>query len=223
MDHVDEETSGVLSGRNRRAPRPMPVVLLADCSGSMAGEKIARLNHSVSTMIAAFAAEDSPRGEIHVAAVAFGGEQARLHLQMTPASQARWTNLETTGRTPMGNAFDVAADLLHNPDVVPDRAFPATLILVSDGIPTDHWEPALRDLLASSRGAKALRLAVGIGTDRMPEAQEVLITFSTPDVKVLRTDQVQDITALFGWVTATVAGTLRGHTGEQAISLSDLR
>jgi uncharacterized protein YegL len=223
MDHVDEETIDVVSGRNRRAPRPMPVILLADCSGSMADAKIARLNHCVSTMIAAFAAEDSPRGEIHVAAVAFGGERARLHLSMTPASRARWTNLTTTGRTPMGSAFGLAADILHNPEVVPDRAFPATLILVSDGVPTDDWEPALRELLASSRGAKALRLAVGIGTDRMPAAQHVLTTFSTPEVDVLRTDQVQDITALFRWVTATVTGAFRGHAGEQAIRLSDLR
>src|SRR5438876_10944541 len=48
--------------------RPLPVILLADVSGSMAADgKIDALNAAVAEMLAAFAEEDDGRAEIHVA------------------------------------------------------------------------------------------------------------------------------------------------------------
>lgn len=200
----------------------MPVVVLADVSGSMDGEKIAVLNRSIKTMFAAFAAEDSIRGEIHTAVVAFGGAEAVVHQPMRPAAQASWVDMTPHGRTPLGSAFDVTRTLLENPEAVPERAFPPTLILVSDGVPTDDWEGPLNELLTSRRGGQALRLAIGIGADRTAEADEVLAAFSTPGVSLLRTDQVHELTRMFRWVTATVTDALQAHTGQQAIRLADL-
>jgi uncharacterized protein YegL len=200
----------------------MPVVILADISGSMDGEKIALLNRSIGAMLSAFGAEDSVRGEIHVAVVAFGGEEAKLHQPMVPASQARWTDMLPRGRTPMGSAFAVTQAMLEDPTVVPERSFPPTLILVSDGVPTDDWEEPLNALLSSRWGRRAMRVAIGVGADRTADADEVLAEFSTPDLTVLRTDQVHEITNLFRWVTATVTGMLHKHTGRQAVRLADL-
>jgi uncharacterized protein YegL len=200
----------------------MPVVVLADVSGSMDGEKITVLNHSIKAMFAAFAAEDSVRGEIHVAVVAFGGDQAAVAQPLSPAAGARWTDLAPAGHTPMGNAFDVARSLLDDPTVVPERAFPPALIMVSDGVPTDAWEKPLDALLASRWGAKALRVAIGVGVDRTPDSEAVLTSFSTPGVGVLRTNQVHEIPGLFRWVTATVTGRFRERTGVQGVRLADL-
>jgi uncharacterized protein YegL len=200
----------------------MPVVVLADISGSMDGEKIILLNRSIEAMFAAFGAEDSVRGEIHVAVVAFGGDEAVLHQSMGPASRAIWSNLTPRGRTPMGSAFQVARALLDDLVAVPERAFPPTLVLVSDGVPTDDWETPLNALLASRWGGKALRLAIGVGVDRTSDADEVLSAFSTPGISILRTDQVHEISGLFRWVTATVTGKLHERTGQQAVRLADL-
>lgn len=210
-----------LTSRPRRAPRPMPVIVLADASGSMDGDKIVQLNRSIGAMFDAFGAEDSVRGEIHVAVVAFGGDEAVLHQPMVPASRVGWTDLTPRGRTPMGSAFTRVRELLDDAEMVPERAFPPALVLVSDGMPTDDWEAPLDALLSSHSGSRALRVAVGIGTDRTAEADEVLRTFSTPGVGVLRTDQVHDISGLFRWVTATVTSALHERTGQQAVRLEE--
>lgn len=199
----------------------MPVIVLADVSGSMEGDKIVQLNRSIGAMFGAFGAEDSVRGEIHVAVVAFGGDEAVLHQTMVPASRVEWADLTPRGRTPMGSAFIRARELLDDAETVPDRAFPPTLVLVSDGMPNDDWEAPLDALLSSRWGSRALRVAVGIGTDRTAEADEVLRTFSTPGIGVLRTDQVHDISGLFRWVTATVTSALHERTGQQAVRLEE--
>jgi uncharacterized protein YegL len=120
----------------------------------------------------------------------------------------------------MGGAFSLARELLEDDALVPERAFQPMLVLVSDGVPTDDWEQPLDDLLASRRGAKALRVAIGIGTDRTPDAEGVLAAFSSPEIGVLRAEQAERLPDLLQWVTATVTETLR--TGIAAPRLDDL-
>jgi uncharacterized protein YegL len=209
---------------NRRPPRPLPVVALADISGSMqpneTEDKIGVLNRCMATMLSSFAGLDSVRGEVSIGVVVFGGTQARIHLPLGLARDARWVDMVAGGRTPMGGAFSLARKLLEDDALVPERAFQSMLVLVSDGVPTDDWEQPLDDLLASRRGAKALRVAIGIGTDRTPDAEGVLAAFSSPEIGVLRAEQAERLPDLLQWVTATVTETLR--TGIAAPRLDDL-
>lgn len=219
---ADPSSETPMAARQRRPPRPLPVFVLADISGSMHGEKIAVLNDSMRVMFSAFATEDSPRGQIHVAVVTFGGDEARLHMPLIPASQAEWSEVVAGGRTPLGDALDLTRQLIEDPEVVPESAFTPALVLVSDGAPTDDWEAPLDALLSEGRAAKAVRLAMGIGSDRTPEAEHVLTTFATPGWDVLRADQVDEIARSFRWVTAKVTSQFRQVTGRVAPRLQDL-
>ncbi len=146
--------------------RPLPVIVLADVSGSMgANGKIDALNEAVSEMIATFSDEDDVRAEIHVSVIAFGGGGASLHKPLRPARETRWEPMSASGRTPMGEAFEVARAMIEDREAVPSRAYRPTLVLVSDGVPTDDWRTALATLLASERASKATRFAMGIGDD----------------------------------------------------------
>jgi len=59
--------------------RPLPVIILADVSGSMATEgKIQALNHAVKEMIEAFREEDDLRAQIQVAVITFGAGDAKV-------------------------------------------------------------------------------------------------------------------------------------------------
>ena len=123
-----------------QAARPLPVILLADVSGSMGVDgKIQALNHAVREMIEAFQDESDLRAEIHVSVITFGG-QSRVHLPLGPARNVSWTDLGASGGTPMGAAFELARQMVEDKAVVPSRAYSAHIILLSDGQPTDEWQ-----------------------------------------------------------------------------------
>src|SRR5688500_6322470 len=95
--------------------RPLPVILLADVSGSMSADgKINTLNTAVKEMIETFAREDDSRAEIHVAIVTFGQGGARVHQALQPASQLKWQEMAASGNTPLGGALEVVTGMLED-------------------------------------------------------------------------------------------------------------
>ena len=89
------------------AAKRLPVIILADISGSMSVDgKIETLNRAIAEMIASFAQEEDVRAEIHVAVVTFGKGGAKIHLPLQVASQIQWTDMEAVGsQTQAGSAF----------------------------------------------------------------------------------------------------------------------
>lgn len=203
-------TQGTSPFGSVQRPRPLPVLVLADVSGSMGQDgKIQALNDSVARMIRVFAAEESPHGEITVGVITFGNEQASLHQRVTPAAELSWTELSPAGSTPMGKAFELAMTLLDDEDAVPKEAYRPVLVLVSDGMPTDAWEEPLRNLRESGRGAKSLRLAVAVGTDVGSKAHRVLEQFTTPGYHVYPADEAEGLRHFLQWVTFSVTTSVR--------------
>ncbi len=214
-----------LSRPSAAPPRALPVIVLADVSGSMTQlRKLETLNESIATMIRSFAAERPVRGEIQVGVVAFGGQGAVLHQPPVPAADLEWSDLRAGGRTPFGAALDLLTELLADEKVIPRNAFMPTLILVSDGKPTDKWEEPLRRLLASPRGAKAIRLAVGIGQDMDDDDFQVLRAFiADPSIEPQRADQVHLLSRYFSWLTMSVSRQARvGRQSSAEIDFDEL-
>lgn len=183
--------------------RPLPVIVLADVSGSMsANGKIDALNDAVSEMIATFAEEDDTRAEIHVSVIAFGGGGASIHKPLRPARETRWEPMSASGRTPMGEAFELARAMVEDRETVPSRAYRPTLVLVSDGVPTDDWRTPLATLLTSERASKATRFAMGVGADA---DRETLTAFLANDEgRVFEAHEAREIKNFFRWVTMSV-------------------
>lgn len=188
-------------------PRPLPVIVLADISGSMSVDgKIDVLNSSIEAMARDFASQDDRRGEIQVAVIAFGGDSARLVQAPVAARSFDWQAMEANGRTPLGHALVMVRELLEDRDQIPSRAYRPTLILVSDGQPNDKWEEPLRALLDSERASKAFRVAVAIGADA---DRSVLRDFlAEPSARVFEAHEAQDISEFFRRVTMSVSRAL---------------
>ncbi len=144
--------------------KPLPVVLLLDVSGSMSGEKIRNLNDAVRDMLEVFRDAENGETEIHVAVITFGAE-IKLHQALSSAADIQWHDLSASGGTPLGTAFKVAKAMIEDKDVVPSRAYRPTVVLVSDGRPTDSWESALQAFVKEGRSAKCDRMAMAIGAD----------------------------------------------------------
>ena len=172
--------------------KPLPVFLLLDVSGSM-GEvvdpetvrrtgqtvvndgqtwelveggtsKIQILNQAVRQMIDSFAAEEKMETEFLVSIIVFGNSAAQ-HLPPTAASSVKWTDMTSDGCTAMGAVFSLAKKLIEDKNVVPSRAYRPTVVLVSDGQPTDDWSGPLGSLINEGRSSKCSFMAMGIGED----------------------------------------------------------
>jgi len=193
--------------------RPLPIILLADISGSMAEDgKINALNHAVREMLSTFASAEEMLAQIHVAVITFGAE-ARLHLPLAPAASLSWVDMQASGSTPMGGAMELAADVIEDREKIPTRAYRPTVVLVSDGQPTDSWEAGLARLTQQGRAQKADRMALAIGAD----ADEVMLKrfLADPEKKVFRIEDARRIKDFFRLVTMSVTARSRSANPNQ--------
>ena len=204
-------------------PRPLPVILLADASGSMSYEgKIDALNQSVRQMMDTFSDEDDLRAQIHVCVIAFGGD-ARLHVPLLPAAEIikdqSWIDLEASGRTPLGAAMRITADLIEDREKIPARAYRPTVVLVSDGLPNDDWEPALIRLTQEGRAQKADRMALAIGGD----ADEGMLKrfLNDPEKQVYHAEDARRIKDFFRFVTMSVTKRSQSANPNQVPQVAD--
>jgi uncharacterized protein YegL len=199
--------------------RPLPVIILADTSGSMAEDgKIQALNQALKEMIAAFARESRLRAQIQVSFITFGGAGARVALPLTPAQEIVSVDpLPAAGGTPMGAAFDEARRLIEDRDLVPSRAYRPVLVLVSDGQPTDAWEPAFEALGRAERAQKATRFAMAIGAD----ADTRMLSRFANDAEspLFLAHEAHDIARFFRAVTMSVTARSRSSAPNASVPL----
>lgn len=198
--------------------RPLPVILLADVSGSMSvNGKIDSLNNAVAEMIATFAKEEDSRAEIHVSIITFGADGARVHKVLRPASEVTWEKMAAEGRTPMGGAFTITRKLIEDRDIIPGRAYRPAIVLVSDGVPTDDWKAPLKALLESERASKASRFAMGIGEDADKETLKAFL--ATDDARVFEAHEAREIKQFFRWVTMSITARSRSANPNSDVAI----
>jgi len=198
-------------------PRPLPVIILADVSGSMSEDgKIDALNYAIGEMIKSLALEAPDRAEIQVAVITFGGPRATLHTPLASAASATWTPMQASGLTPMGAAIEIATRLVEDRQAIPSRSYRPVIVLVSDGQPNDDWETPLRALHASTRGSKADRFALGIGSD--PGLTTLNTFLADPSKQVLRADDARQMQRFFQWVTMSVTIRSKSATPDSVVA-----
>lgn len=178
-----------------REPRPLPIFVLADTSGSMRGEKINELNLALREMLNTLNAADDIRGKFQLSVIAFGGDVKVLQ-PLADIEGLILTELSAAGNTPMGQAFEMVREMIEDRNVVSSRAYTPTIVLISDGLPTDcteemyrrknyfDWEP-LVDLHNGERSSKCQRMALGIGEDADIDMLKSFI--DNPEIPVIKT------------------------------------
>ena len=208
--------------------RMMPVIILADVSGSMTKQgKIAILNRAIAAMIQEFNNDNFALADIHVAVISFGKNGAVLHIPLTPASKIQWEDMKAEGTTPMAAAFELVNQLVEDRDTIPSRSYYPNLILVSDGVPTDdkgkaskNWQESLNKLLTSDRASKAVRFAMGIGEDIDRDVLNAFVANQSTQIPVFAADET-NIQRFFRWVTFSVATRSRSADPSQLQQLVD--
>ena len=216
VNTIMETSMSVLGSFTIANARPLPVIILADTSGSMSENgKLQALNTALADMTQSFAQDVDGRAEIHVAIITFGGA-AKVHQSLTPAAAMHFQPLVATGKTPLGDAFDLARELIEDRQKVPGRAYSPVIVLASDAQPNDgtRWEEALDRLLSSDRAKKAQRFALGIGAG--VDATALRRFVADPSVKIYGAADAAEIAKFFRWVTMSVSSRSRRPDPESA-------
>lgn len=221
------------------APKPIPVILLLDVSGSMcevidpenairtgefffsdgqewervegATPKMDLLNKAVATMLDSFRKEARREVGFLVSVITFG-TTATIQTPPTDVSKIEWKNLEWNGETALGAALNLAKTMIEDKSVVPSRAYRPTVVLVSDGEPTDDWEEPMRRFISEGRSSKCFCMAMGIGESDDDVLREfisgtpVLAQSASGPVPnaVFHADDAEDIKDFFQRVTMSV-------------------
>ncbi len=186
------------------ASRPLHFIWMADCSGSMGvGGKIQTLNHAIREAVPHMqsVAQENPNAQVLVRAIAFSNG-ARWHAPTpTPVAEFRWQDLRADGTTDMGKALMLVAEQL-DPMVMPPRALPPVLVLISDGQPTDNFEKGLRALMDQPWGKKAVRIAIAIGEDADTNVLQRFI--GHPEYKPLQANNAEALVHYIKWASTEV-------------------
>lgn len=191
-------------------PRPLPVIIAIDKSGSMgANGKIEALNIALKDFINSIKDEDSNKAEINIALFSFGGESATCDCPLTPISQVNIQTYEAQGRTPMGEAFEKVKALIEDKEQIPSRSYKPTIVLLTDGIPTDDFISPMNELINEGRSSKAFRIAMAIGEDA---DHNMLSKFVSSPENLILGDSARDIRKFFRFVTMSVTQRMKSQT-----------
>jgi uncharacterized protein YegL len=179
------------------ARRPLHFIIMADCSGSMTGERIQALNYAIADMLPQLAEweRDQVVAQVLVRVLSFATVPHWHVREPVPVSELRWKALQAVegGYTNMGPAFrEVAAAL--QPDQLESRALRPAILLVTDGRPTDlgnDFRDGLDALTSFPAGRASLRLAIAIGQDAKSEFLDQFI--GDPAVPVIVAGNTEEI------------------------------
>ena len=113
--------------------------------------------------------------------------------------------MEASGRTPLGGALRLAAEMIEDTETVPERSYIPHVVVVSDGAPTDEWQDGVAALNGGKRSGRAIRLAIAIQSEPGDKTYEVLRTVVEDESRLRKADDAQAIVDALEWVTLSVA------------------
>ncbi|PID27389.1 MAG: hypothetical protein CR982_05445 [Candidatus Cloacimonadota bacterium] len=201
--------------------RPIPVILLLDVSGSMSGEKIAQLNKAVADMLQEFKTGGALETEIQMSVITFGGD-VKLALPLISASNISTIHpLIANGGTPMGTALRMAKEMIEDKEIIPSKGYRPTVVLISDGAPTDNWKEPMNAFISSGRSSKCDRMAMSIGTSQDDPVLNQFVTGT--ENKVFLAEYAKNIPQFFRMVTMSVSVRSRSQNPNKLIPFNEVK
>ncbi|MCB9078363.1 MAG: VWA domain-containing protein [Anaerolineaceae bacterium] len=184
--------------------RRLPIYLLLDTSGSMAGAPIQAVNQGVNLLYNELMNDPSAIETVHIAVITFDS-QAKMVMPLTELTQFNPPNLNAGGTTSLGAALHLLGSSLDR-DIVSNSSnrkgdYKPLVFLMTDGMPTDNWEHQADAIKNRTKQKVATIIALGCGggveTSTLKRITEVVLMMDsvTPD----------QITQFFKWVSQSVS------------------
>lgn len=183
--------------------RRMPVYLLLDSSGSMAGAPIQGVEQGVQLLRNELLSLPQAVEMVHIGVITFASKADQV-VPLTPVTTFSPPSLSAGGTTALGGALRKLAQALDN-EITPTTAdkkgdYKPLVFLLTDGEPTDDWEPALRTLNSRQEKKVGSMVALGCGDG----VNFDILRQITPNVLAMPDATADNIRAFFRWVSASV-------------------
>lgn len=200
---------GKLNAPVDKLPRKtLTVFFLIDTSGSMAGGKISSLNVAIRDtlpMLEQISSENTDT-EIKIAALQFASGCDWMYPRPLPVEDFEWNDLEATGLTSLGAAYqELQKKLSHTSGFMQEAnaSCAPVMILFSDGVPTDDAKHGLEHLKDNNWYKAAIKIAVAIGDDAN---KDILKEFANNHSEaVLTVHNVTDLKKMIYLVSVTAS------------------
>ena len=203
------------------ATRRLPVYLLLDTSGSMAGAPIEAVNQGVQLLLTGLKTEPAALETAWLCCLAFD-TAPRVVLPLTEIASVTIPPLKTGGVTNLGAAIKFLLGKLdqdirtNTPEQKGD--YKPLVFIMTDANPTDHgaWEQAVKHLSENTGRRAASIIALGCGPSINAEVLKQLggVTMVMPDV----TPEI--IRSFFKWISQSIK--LSSKTASQISGAGDL-
>jgi uncharacterized protein YegL len=150
--------------------RVMTMFFLIDTSGSMEGSKIGAVNDAMENVMPIIGeiSEENPDSEIKIAVLDFSSEVKWLYDEPKTAANFQWRNVSADGLTSFGDACQKLNEKLSKSRGFMNAAsgsYAPTIILMSDGEPTDNYKMGLSKLQKNNWFKSSVKFAIAIGDD----------------------------------------------------------
>ena len=194
-----------------------PLVLVLDCSGSMAGEPIRQLNEGLRLLEEELKGDAIAAKRVRVLLVQYGGMDAvDVPAAWQDAMDFAAPTLEANGTTPTGQAVDVALAKIEEEKLGFKQAGVAYtrpwLFLMSDGQPTDDYESAAERCRQAEAANKVAVFPIAVGAGAVPEA---LGKFSNKGAAAVKRLDGLKFKELFLWLSASMKVVSQSKPGGQ--------
>jgi uncharacterized protein YegL len=191
--------------------RRLPVYLMLDCSGSMAGEPIAALEMGLKALLGDLHNDPNALDTVWISVLTFAST-AQVIVPLTDLHEFHPPELRAGGTTALGEAIDllgasIAAEV-HKTGPNRKGDWKPLVFVLTDGEPTDDWERS-----AENFHLRGLATVVACGAG--PEVNDETLRRVGNHVVRLRDTKPGTLGAFMKWVSTSVTTTSQG-LGTQA-------
>jgi von willebrand factor type A domain protein len=191
----------------------VPVCLCLDVSGSMSGEKISELNQGINLFYNAIKDDEVALYSAEISIVTFGTTASCVRDFSSLELQPNAPHLIAWGSTPMGEAVNLAIDLLEKrKNEYKEKGvdyYQPWLVLMTDGEPTDNISEAVSKVVNLVNNKKLTVFPIGIGRD----ANMTTLASFSPNRAPLRLQGLK-FKEFFAWLSQSVSRVSQSTPGE---------
>lgn len=194
----------------------MPVLILADTSGSMSGEPIQKLNASINRFAKDVGSDEKAARKIDISVVSFSDEPV-IEQNWRPLNDMGYVNMEAGGGTDLSKALEKGVDMLRNRahlyEEIGIEVKKPYLILITDGYGGDVSQIANVIKRRTSEHKMQLWILAVSGYDR----ETVAKLSDGKRVFELRDEAGFDFTEFFDFMAVSVKAVSTAAVGQIAM------